>query len=55
MTRQTPPPLVTKLANIWSSRQARHIPVRIVYQTREKNGCKLYEIQKVEELENKAA
>jgi len=55
MTRQIPQPPVIKLANIWSSRQARHIPVRIVYQAREKNGCKLYEIKKVEELEKKVA
>jgi hypothetical protein len=55
MTSQTPQITLTKLANIWSSRQARHIPVRIVYKTSKTNGCKLYEIQTVEELEKKAA
>ena len=31
------------------------VPVRIVYKASQKNGCKMYEIHTIEELEKKAA
>ncbi len=43
-------PILQKSAVIWSERQERNISVRIYYDAREQDGCKIYTLRQVEEL-----
>ena len=43
-------PMLRKSAVIWSERQQRDIAVRIYYDAREQDGCKIYTLRQVEEL-----
>ena len=40
-----------KLIRIWSSRRGREVLIRLLYDVEEENGCKVYRLQKNEELE----
>jgi len=40
-----------KLIRIWSSRRGGEVLVRLLYAVEEENGCKVYRLQKNEELE----
>jgi len=39
-----------KLSRIWSRRRERHVEVRIYYDLREQDGCRIYLVSRVEEL-----
>ncbi len=39
-----------KTCVIWSSRRERNISLRIYYDTRELDGCKMYALSRVDEL-----
>jgi hypothetical protein len=39
------------LSSVWSSRKERAVAVRIQYQKEQRDGCKIYTICKVEELD----
>ena len=43
-------PMSQKSTLIWSERQERNIAVRIYYDAREQDGCKIYTLRQVEEL-----
>jgi len=43
-------PMLQKAAVIWSERQQRDIAVRIYYDAREQDGCRIYILRQVEEL-----
>jgi hypothetical protein len=43
-------PLLQKTAVIWSERRERDISVRIYYDAREEDGCKIFTLRQVEEL-----
>jgi len=43
-------PILQKTAVIWSQRRERDISVRIYYDAREQDGCKVYTLRQVEEL-----
>ena len=43
-------PMLQKSTVIWSERQERDIAVRIYYDAREQDGCKIYTLRQVEEL-----
>jgi hypothetical protein len=43
-------PLLQKTATIWSQRRERQIVVRIYFNTREQDGCRIYTLRSVEEL-----
>ena len=43
-------PMLQKSAVIWSERQQRDIAVRIYYDAREQDGCRIYILRQVEEL-----
>ena len=43
-------PMLHKSAVIWSERRERDISVRIYYDAREQDGCKIYTLRQVEEL-----
>jgi hypothetical protein len=43
-------PNLQKTAVIWSHRKERNISVRIYYDVREQDGCKVYTVNHVEEL-----
>lgn len=55
MTKQTTPLTIQKNSVIWSSKRACQIRVRIEYQMQEKDGCKIYHLKQVEELEKRTA
>jgi hypothetical protein len=38
-------------SSIWNSRKEQSIPVRISYQKLQQEGCKIYTITKIEELD----
>ena len=50
MTETELAPILHKSAVIWSERQQRDIAVRIYYDAREQDGCKIYTLRQVEEL-----
>ncbi len=39
------------LCTVWNSRKQESIPVKVSYQKLQQNGCKIYTISKVEELD----
>ena len=43
-------PILQKTAVIWSQRRERDISVRIYYDVRELDGCKIYTLNHVEEV-----
>ena len=43
-------PMLQKSAVIWSERKERDISVRIYYDAREQDGCKIFTLRQVEEL-----
>ena|SRR6266699_1517030 len=43
-------PMLQKSTVIWSERQERDIAVRIYYDAREQDGCKIYTLRQVEQL-----
>ena len=43
-------PMLQKSTVIWSERQERDVAVRIYYDAREQDGCKIYTLRQVEEL-----
>ena len=43
-------PTLQKSTVIWSARQEREIAVRIYYDAREQDGCKVYTLRQVEQL-----
>ena len=43
-------PMLQKSTLIWSERQERNIALRIYYDAREQDGCKIYTLRQVEEL-----
>ena len=51
MTERSPVQQLQKLARIWSERREKQIAVRIHYDLREENGCKIYSLSRIEELE----
>ena len=54
MTDQTPTPTtIQKLSTIWSSRRNLNITVAVTYQLREENGCKIYKLNQIQELDNR--
>jgi len=51
MIQSRPVDHLEKLARIYCERREREILFRIRYTVHEQNGCKVYELQQVEELE----
>ena len=43
-------PMLQKTAVIWSQRRERDISVRIYYDAREQDGCKIFTLRQLEEL-----
>ena len=43
-------PILQKTCVFWSNRQERDISLRVYYDLREQDGCKLFTIDHVEEL-----
>ena len=43
-------PILQKTCVIWSSRRERDISLRIFYDVRELDGCRIYALTRVEEL-----
>ena len=39
------------LCTVWNSRKQESIPVKVSYQKLQQNGCKIYTISKLEELD----
>ena len=50
MTETELVPTLNKSTVIWSERQERDIAVRIYYDVREQDGCKIYTLRQVEQL-----
>ncbi len=44
---------IQKLARIWSSRRACQITVAIEFEVRQENGCTIYKLNQIQELENR--
>ena len=51
MSENSPVQGLQKLARIWSSRLEREIAVQIYYDRQVENGCTIYRIGQVEELD----
>ena len=51
MNEQNPIQTLQKTSNIWSSKRECQIAVRIHYQIRVEDGCKIYKLGQVEEIE----
>ena len=51
MTETNATSLLQKTCVVWSSRRERNIALRIYYDLREQDGCKIYSIGRVEEVE----
>ena len=39
------------LCSVWNSRKEQNIAIRVSYQKLQQDGCKIYTISKIEELE----
>ena len=50
MSESNSTPLLQKTSVIWSYRRERDISVRIYYDVRELDGCKIYTLNHVEEV-----
>jgi hypothetical protein len=50
MIENNPAPLLQKTAVIWSHRREREIALRIYYHMCEQDGCKIYTLNRMEEL-----
>lgn len=50
MTYSSTPVLAQKLCSIYSDRREKNISVRIRFSVTESAGCKVYQLQQVEEL-----
>jgi hypothetical protein len=51
MTESNLTPLLEKNCVVWSSRQARNLALRVYYDVREQDGCKIYTLRALEEGE----
>ena len=51
MTEQNPIQNLQKLSQVWSSKRECQIAVRIHYQVRIEEGCTIYKLGQVEEIE----
>jgi hypothetical protein len=51
MIHLTPVDQREKLARVYSERRQREVLLHIRYTVQEQNGCKVYELQRVEEME----
>lgn len=51
MTQTNPVQQLQKLSHVWTRRREKQIAVRIYYDLRQENGCKIYCLNQIEELE----
>ncbi len=51
MPEQNPIQTIQKISKVWSSKRECQIAVRIQYEMRVEDGCTIYKIGKVEELD----
>lgn len=51
MSETNPVQQLQKICRIWSRRREEQIAVRISYGVREQNGCKIYSLNQIEDVD----